>query len=132
MLEGDSPPIPIKGRTLIGWSQDGFWFTIASQLTFPDSDRVPYTLTSKGRFHKRDGNFSFYIDHSEIGRMEGVGWVNHQTITQQFRVLGSDPEVTGFEVLYQQAGDRYLLCRTMTKGNSMERVIEGTLTLVPT
>jgi len=131
MLEPASSPLPLQGRLLIGWSQDGFWFTIASQLTFPNTDRNPYTLTCKGRFSHNNRNFHFSMDHSEIGRMEGEGWINHQTIAQKFRVLGNNPELTGFEVLHQQASDRYLLCRTLFRGSSMERVIEATLSLVP-
>lgn len=45
--------------------------------------------------------------------MAGWGWIDQQTITQRFCVLGSDPELGGFAVLYQQAGDRHLFCHTM-------------------
>jgi hypothetical protein len=38
-VDRDSMPIQVKGRTLVGWSRDNFWFTMVTKLTFPNTDR---------------------------------------------------------------------------------------------
>ena len=48
-IERDSMPIAVKGRTLVGWSKDNFWFTMVTKLTFPNSDREDLTMAYKGR-----------------------------------------------------------------------------------
>ena len=47
-LERNGMPIPVKGMTLVVWNRDN-WFSMATKLIFPGSDRSEISLQYKGR-----------------------------------------------------------------------------------
>ncbi|MEE3717175.1 hypothetical protein V2H45_10495 [Tumidithrix elongata RA019] len=127
-LDREALAIPVKGRTLVGWSKDNFWFTMVTELTFPDSDRAKVTLTYRGRIDADERRFTFVLEHSEMGRVEGEGLVAPDSIVQRYWVMGDKKMRTGFQTLYKQDADRYLLSSGIVGGQNLESTMEAVLT----
>ena len=127
-VESGSMPILVKGRTLVGWSKDNFWFTMVTKLTFPDSDREELTMAYKGRIDLDERRFTFVVDDSYLGRVEGEGIIGPDSITQRYWVMGDKKMRTGFQTLYRQDNNVYSLVNGLISGQNLESTMEGLLT----
>jgi hypothetical protein len=68
-LERNGMPISVKGMTLVAWNRDN-WFTMATKLIFPGSDRSEISLQYKGRLHEGERQYTFLLQHSIWGRLK--------------------------------------------------------------
>jgi hypothetical protein len=127
-LERDQPPIPATGKVLVAWSQDD-WFTMVTKLSFADQSRPDMTLQYRGRLGLEDSKYNFVLQHSQLGHIEGEGWVGPETILQRFWVLGD--RCTGLETLHQVSRDRYYLSSTVLTERSLVSSLEATLERLP-
>lgn len=126
-LERNAMPIPVKGRTLVGWSKDD-WFTMITKLTFPDSAIAEATLAYKGRLDADERRFTFVLQHSTLGKIEGEGWIGPEAIVQRYWVMDDKQMRTGFQTLYKQSADRYHLSSGIVAGSYLASTMEATLT----
>lgn len=126
-LELKQPPIAVKGKTMINWSKDD-WFDMATKLVFPGSDRADITLIYRGRMGTDDRRFSFVLEHSEVKRVEGEGWIGQSTIVQRFWALNDKQMRTGFETLYQKDQNTYFLSHSLVSGSCLVSNLEAVLT----
>ncbi|MEL6138195.1 MAG: hypothetical protein AAFR42_12400, partial [Cyanobacteria bacterium J06628_6] len=85
-LDRDSLPINVKGKILIAWNRDS-WFTMVTKLTFPGGELEDISLQYKGRLTGSDRQYTFVLQHSSLGRVEGEGWVAPESIVQRYWVL---------------------------------------------
>ena len=127
-IERDSMPIGVKGKTLVGWSKDNFWFTMVTKLTFPNSDREELTMAYKGRIDSDDRRFTFVLDHSDLGKIEGEGIIGPDSITQRYWVMGDKRMRTGFQTLYRRDNNVYSLASAIIAGQNLESTMEAILT----
>lgn len=127
ITEPNKLPTPISGRTLIGWSEDGFWFTMVSQVVFSQGE--DYTLTYKGRFLTNHTQIVCTLEHPALGKMNGSGWLTPDVIVQYFH--GADGKHWGIENLYRQTIDRYHFSQLMMEGQTITRLMSGSLTSYP-
>lgn len=125
-LERDVFPLPVRGGILIGWGRDG-WFTMVMKLTFPGSDRGEIVLQYKGRLTAGSRQYTFVLQHSLLGRVEGEGWVAPESVVQRYWCLGDRQRRTGFETLYRVSTDRYHLSSGIMAGHYLTTAIEATL-----
>lgn len=121
-------PIGVKGKTLVGWSKDNFWFTMVTKLTFPNSDRNELTMAYKGRIDSDERRFTFVLDHSELGKVEGEGIIGPDSIIQRYWVLGDKKMRTGFQTLYRRDADTYSFSSGIVAGQNLESTMEASLT----
>lgn len=121
-------PIGIKGKTLVGWSKDNFWFTMVTKLTFPNSDRPEITMAYKGRIDSDDRRFTFVVEHSDLGKIEGEGIIGPDSITQRYWVMGDKKMRTGFQTLYRRDQNVYSLASAIVSGQNLESTMEAILT----
>ena len=128
-LEPHQEPQNVVGRILINWSQDD-WFTMAAKLIFPDSSgaKSPLTLQYRGKLPYGDSHYTFVLQHSEWGRVEGTGWVGEQSIVNRFWVLGDAAKRGGFETYWQVNPNQYILTASYASGNKNLSLLEATLT----
>ena len=75
-LERNSQPIPLKGLTLVVWNRDN-WFSMATKLIFPNSDRPEISFQYKGRLHEGERQYTFLLQHNYLGQVEGEGRIRH-------------------------------------------------------
>jgi hypothetical protein len=126
-LERDARPIAIKGRTLVAWSKDNFWFTMVSKIGFSSDNRDELTLAYKGRIDPDERHFTFVLDHSELGRVEGEGLISPDAIVQRYWVLGDKRMRTGFQTFYRADENHYHLSGGLTAGQNLENMIDAVL-----
>ena len=127
-IERDSMPIAVKGRTLVGWSKDNFWFTMVTKLTFPESDREELTMTYKGRIDSDERRFTFVVDDSFLGKVEGEGIIGPDSIVQRYWVMGDKKMRTGFQTLHRRDSNIYALASGIIAGQNLESTMEAVLT----
>jgi len=82
-LERDGMPILVKGKTLVGWSRDN-WYTMVTKLVFPGSEREDISLQYRGRLDAGERQYTFVLQHSLLGRVEGEGWIAPESIVQRY------------------------------------------------
>ncbi|MEO1589663.1 MAG: hypothetical protein AAFU71_00075 [Cyanobacteria bacterium J06632_22] len=126
-LDRDSLPINVKGKILVAWNRDS-WFTMVTKLTFPGGELEDLALQYKGRLTGGDRQYTFVLQHSNLGRVEGEGWVAPESIIQRYWVLSDRQRRTGFETLYRIESDRYHYSSGIMAGHyltsTMEAVVE--------
>ena len=127
-VERDSMPIGFKGRTLVGWSRDNFWFTMVTKLTFTNSDREELTMAYKGRIDSDERRFTYVVDDSFLGKVEGEGIIGPDSITQRYLVMGDRKVRTGFQTLYRRDSNIYSLVSGIISGQNLESTMEAVLT----
>jgi len=126
-LERNGMPIAVKGRTLVGWSRDN-WFTMVTKLVFPGTDHEEIAFQYRGRLDSGERHYTFVLQHSLLGRVEGEGWVAQESIVQRYWVLGDRQRRSGFETMYRVDENTYHLSSGIMAGhyltNTMEAVLE--------
>ncbi|GAL93297.1 MAG: hypothetical protein DWQ51_06320 [Microcystis wesenbergii TW10] len=128
-LERDKMPIPIKGRLLIAWSQDN-WFSLVSKLIFPDGEKEDISFQYRGRLGTGKREYTFVLQQSILGQIEGEGWIGADTIIQRHWVL-TDSRRGGFETFYRINNNSYHLASGILNRHylisTMEAILERQL-----
>jgi hypothetical protein len=127
-LERDQPPQAIEGKTIVVWSDD-HWFTLVSKVIFaaqptPLPDLV---LKYRGRLDNQTQHYTFVLKHSQLGAVEGEGWVAPASIIHRFWSLDDRQRRSGFETIHRVSDDRYLLSSSIMAGHQLLNTLEATL-----
>lgn len=126
-LQRDTMPTAVRGAILIAWSRDD-WFTMVMKLTFPASKELSeISLQYRGRLTSSDRQYTFVLQHSLLGRVEGEGWVAPESVVQRYWALGDRQRRTGFETLYRLDENRYHLSSGIMAGHYLTAAMEATL-----
>ncbi len=129
-LERNKEPIIVKGKTIIAWSQDD-WFTMVTKLVFPDNDPEEIAFQYRGHLNLGDKHYTYVLQQSVLGRVEGEGWIGPESIVQRYWVLEDKQRRTGFETFYRLNDDTYLVSSGILAGhyliNTMEAILERQL-----
>jgi hypothetical protein len=129
-LERNGLPVVVKGRTLVAWSRDD-WFTMVTKLIFPGSDREEISLQYRGRLDAGERQYTFVLQHSVLGRVEGEGWVAPESIVQRYWVLGDRQRRSGFETIYRLDENKYYLSSSIMSGHYLTSTMEATFERQP-
>lgn len=130
-LDRNGMPITVKGKTLVAWNRET-WFNMVTKLMFPGGEREDITLQYRGRFDISDRVYSFVLQHSELGKVEGEGWIAPETIVQRYWVLG-DPKQrrSGFDTLHRLDNGSYYQSSVILAGHYLSSAMEATLNRLP-
>ena len=123
-LDRDGLPLAVKGKILVAWSRDG-WYTMVTKLLFPTSDRLEVSFQYRGRLNPGERQYTFVLQHSELGRVEGEGWIAPESIVQRYWVLGDRHRRTGFETLHQLETHKYCLSSSIMAGHCLTSTMEA-------
>lgn len=129
-LERDEMPTPVKGAILIAWSRDD-WYTMVTKLMFPGSGREEISFQYRGRLNGSERQYTFVLQHSLLGRVEGEGWVAQESIVQRYWVLGDRQRRTGFETLHKLDDNKYCLSSSIMSGHYLTSLMEATVERQP-
>jgi hypothetical protein len=129
-LERNGLPVVVKGKTLVAWSRDD-WFTMVTKLIFPGSAREEISLQYRGRLDSGERQYTFVLQHSVLGRVEGEGWVAPESIVQRYWVLGDRQRRSGFETIYRLDANKYYLSSSIMSGHYLTSTMEATLERQP-
>ena len=125
-IERNQLPIAVRGKTIVAWGQNN-WFTMVTKLVFPDSERAEISYQYKGRLDNGERQYTYVLQQSILGRVEGEGWVGPESIIQRYWVLGDRQRRSGFETFYQVSDDQYQYSGVILAGHYLTSTIEGTL-----
>lgn len=129
-LERNQPPIPVKGRTIIAWSQED-WFTMVTKLVFPNSEREEIAFQYRGRLSQEERQYTYVLQQTLLGRVEGEGWIAPDSIIQRYWVLGDRQRRSGFETFFRMSENRYHLASGILAGHYLTSTMEATLERQP-
>ncbi len=125
-LERDETPISVKGKTLVAWGREN-WYTMVTKLVFPGGEREEISFQYKGHLDMGERQYTFVLQHSLLGRVEGEGWVAPESIVQRYWVLGDRQRRNGFETFYRLNDNTYYLSSGIIAVNNLTSAMEVTL-----
>jgi hypothetical protein len=126
-IERNGVPITVKGKTLVSWNRTD-WFSMVTKLVFPGGDREEIILQYRGHLNSDERQYTFVLQHSELGRVEGEGWIAPQSIVQRYWVLGDERQRrTGFDTLHRVDDNRYYQSSGVMSGHYLTSTMEATL-----
>lgn len=129
-LERNGMPLAVRGLTLVAWSRDN-WFTMVTKLMFPESDREEIALQYRGRLDAGERQYTFVLQHSLLGRVEGEGWIAPESIVQRYWVLGDRQRRSGFETLHRVTENQYYISSSILAGHYLTSTMEAILERQP-
>lgn len=129
-LDRAAMPIPVKGKILVAWNRDD-WYTLVMKLVFTGTEHDDISLQYRGRFDAGDRQYTFVLQHSLLGRVEGEGWIAPESIVQRYWVLGDRQRRTGFDTLHQLSQDKYCLSSSIMAGHYLASTMEAIVERVP-
>ena len=129
-LERNGIVFPVKGRTIVAWNQEN-WFTMVTKLIFPNSDRQEISFQYRGRLDEEERQYTYVLQQSLLGRVEGEGWLGPESIVQRYWVLSDRQRRSGFETYYRINDNTYHLSGGILAGHSLESTIEAILERQP-
>ena len=125
-IERNGVPITVKGKTLVSWNRTD-WFSMVTKLVFPGGDREEIILQYRGHLNSDERQYTFVLQHSELGRVEGEGWIAPQSIVQRYWVLGDERQRrSGFDTFHRVDSNRYYYCSGVMSGHSLTSTMEAT------
>ena len=132
-LTRDALPVPVKGKILVAWKQNNC-FRVVTKLSFPedaDGNRDDIVIQSRGRMTSQERQYTFVLQHSLLGQIEGEGWIAPESIVQRYWGLGDkqrdQQRRSGFETLRQISSERYYFSGGETAGHYLASTIEAEL-----
>nr|WP_199313550.1 MULTISPECIES: hypothetical protein [Cyanophyceae] len=125
-LDRDGLPVSVKGKILVAWSRDN-WYTMVTKLMFPGTEREEIAFQYRGRLNVGERQYTFVLQHSLLGRVEGEGWIAPESIVQRYWVLGDRQRRTGFEALHQLDDNKYRLSSSVMAGHYLTSTMEASV-----
>lgn len=125
-LERNGSPVQVKGKTLVAWPRED-WFTMVTKLVFPGTQRNEITFQYRGHLDVGERQYTFVLQHSELGRVEGEGWIAPESILQRYWVLGDKQRRSGFETLSRIDASQYYLSSAVMAGHYLTSAMEARL-----
>ena len=126
-LERNGMLITVKGKTIVTWDRTD-WFSMVTKLIFPTQDHEEIILQYRGRLDSDERRYTFLLQHSELGKVEGEGWLGVDSIIQRYWVLGNDAQHrSGFETLRRLDEERYYSNSGVLTGLSLMSAMEATI-----
>lgn len=126
-IDRNGVPITVKGKTLVSWNRTD-WFSMVTKLVFPGGDREELILQYRGHLNSDERQYTFVLQHSELGRVEGEGWIAPQSIVQRYWVLGDERlRRTGFDTLHRVDDNRYYYSSGIMSGHYLTSTMEAIL-----
>ncbi|MGF1492757.1 MAG: hypothetical protein ACFBSC_09940 [Microcoleaceae cyanobacterium] len=128
-LERHHLPIAVRGKMLVAWDNQD-WFKMVTKLIFPESENDDIILQYRGRFDNLERQYTFVLQHSEFGNVEGEGLIAPESIVQRYWVLGGEQQRrSGIETMRQLENNRYLYSSVVMAGPSLGivSVMEATM-----
>lgn len=126
-LENNQLPLAVKGKISTNWNQED-WFAVNTTILFIEGTHEPITLKYKGKLNQQQKRYTYVLQHSILGNVEGEGWIAPSTIIQRYWVLGGDDRKRGgFETFYRLNNNTYHLACGILAGHYLSSTMEATL-----
>ncbi len=121
--EGNKPPLAVTGKTVVAWSMDN-WFTMITKLSIENQSAPDITWQYRGYLEPDAQQYTFILNHSQMGKIEGEGWVGSVSLVHRYWVLDDQHKRNGFESFHQIDPNSYLLAHSSVQTNRLASLME--------
>ncbi|MGK7907334.1 MAG: hypothetical protein AB4040_08920 [Synechococcus sp.] len=127
IVEGESP-LSFSGQGLVKWDNSR-WFHAILRMVFSteETDRAPLLLEYRGCVVEGASDYSFVLQHGDLGRVEGKGWMTPATLVHRYWVLGDSQKRQGYESFFRADKNRYCLSSGVMSGLKLVSTLEAML-----
>jgi hypothetical protein len=98
-----------------------------TKLVFPAYTLPEIIYEYKGHLPTQQQKYTYVLKHSNLGKIEGEGWLGPDSIIQRYWVLGDALRQSGFETLFCLDENTYHLSSAMMTGNHLSSTMEAIL-----
>lgn len=119
-------PSSVRGRSVITWKQEN-WFTMVSKLVLDNNYQEEIALKYKGHLDSEGKYYTYVLQHSLWGRVEGEGWIGPTSIVQCYWLIGTTQRHTGFDTFYRLDEHTYHFSSGILAGHHLKNTMEVTL-----
>lgn len=132
LLNLEGPCVPVQGKVMVVWNSDE-WFSLVGKISCPAlaneaGDGADITLQYRGHIGlTAQQQYTFVLQHSQYGHIEGEGWLMPDSIVQRFWILGDRERRIGLERFYRIDDDHYYWSSSLMTGHTLLSTLEVTL-----
>jgi hypothetical protein len=131
LLKLESAPVPVHGRLIVAWNTEDWFNTVGKIcLSLATEEVHPFseaTFQYRGHFGS-SAQYTFMLQHSHFGQIEGQGWILPDSIVQRFWILGDRENRTGLDRLYRVDDEHYHWSSSIINSHNLISTMEVTLT----
>lgn len=133
LVQPNGPLIPVAGKLMVVW-QSETWFTLVGKIApiqsqLPDDVTPPPSITLQYRGHigVSEQQFTYMLQHSHLGQIEGQGWILPHSIVKRFWILGDADGRTGIEHFCCIDSNHYSWSSSLMAGHTLLSTLEAQL-----
>ncbi len=119
-------PISIRGFITVTWKQE-HWFKVVTQVILNNESSSEIICKYKGHLDRDRKSYTYVLQHSILGNIEGEGWISSQSIIQYHWIVGATKKRTGMDTFYCVSEDIYHFTSVILETHSLNSVMEATL-----
>lgn len=117
---------PLRGFITISWKQET-WFKMETQLSVNQKSSSEIVSQCKGHFDNQRKSYTYVLQHSILGNIEGEGWLSSDSIIQYYWIVGATQRRLGFDTFYCLSEDTYHLTNVYLESHNLTSTMEATL-----
>ena len=125
-FEKDRGFIPLKGFITISWQRES-WFKMITQLSVGGKSPREIISHCKGHFDNQRKSYTYVLQHSILGNIEGEGWLGSDSIIQNYWIVGATQRRLGFDTFYCLSEDTYHFTNVYLENLNLTSTMEATL-----
>jgi len=125
-LAKNQSPSVFQGIMDITW-KEGNWFKIASELSFDDQTQPKILSKLRGHLDIERKSYTYVLQHSLLGNIEGEGWIGSQSIVQYYWIVAGNQHRTGFDTFSRLSEDTYALTSVVLERHNLNSTMEAIL-----
>ena len=119
-------PSTVQGFMDITWKEDN-WFKIVSELSFDKQTQPQIKSKFRGHLDIERKSYTYVLQHSLLGNIEGEGWIGSQSIVQYYWIVAGNQHRTGFDTFSRLSEDNYALTSVVLERHNLNSTMEATL-----
>ncbi|MDJ0898230.1 MAG: hypothetical protein QNJ55_05415 [Xenococcus sp. MO_188.B8] len=125
-LQKNQSPLMVQGFMDITWKEDN-WFKIVSELLFENQPQTKIISKSRGHLDTEIKSYTYVLQHSLLGNIEGEGWIGSQSIVQYYWIVAGNQHRKGLDTFSRLSEDTYALTSVVLERHNLNSTMEATL-----
>ncbi len=126
LMHKNKIPVTVKGSITITWKQE-YWFKMVTQLILSNQSQSEIICKYKGHLDNDGKSYTYVLQHSILGNIEGEGWISSQSIIQYHWIVGSNRRRTGIDTFYCLSENTYHFTSLILESHNLSSTMEATL-----
>jgi hypothetical protein len=100
---------------------------MVTKLLFPNGEREEISFQYRGHLGAEERQYTYVLQQSLLGQIEGEGWIGSDSIVQRYWVIGDRQRRSGFESFYRINEQTYHLSSGILAGHYLTSTMEAIL-----